>query len=59
MIDAQPASLNQIEVRVTYESAIAHLRNAVERFIASEDLNDRVATAALERTKRSTALLVE
>ena len=59
MIDAQPASLNQIEVRVTYESAIAHLRNAVERFIASEDLNDRVATAALERTKSSTALLVE
>ena len=30
------------QVRVIYESAIAHLRDAVERFIAGADFNDRV-----------------
>jgi AMP nucleosidase len=31
-----------LQVRVIYESAIAHLRNAVERFMAGEDFNDRI-----------------
>ena len=31
-----------LQVRVIYESAITHLRDAVERFMAGEDFNDRI-----------------
>ena len=39
-IDDPVAALAQ--VRTVYESAIAHLRAAIERFIAGEDLTQRV-----------------